>query len=96
MNPQYDTAWRKHFSICIHRFCFKGLTLLPSEWPKLYGVMAILSVIGLNWDELKVLGQWQMKYGYLSLLHGFVVSEWCDVKLFCKMSVVGMYNSCPH
>ena len=38
-----------------------------------------------------------MKYGYfLSLLYGFVVSEWCDVKLFRKMSVVGMYNSCPH
>ena len=31
----------------MHSFTFMTLTLFHSEWPKLYGVLAILSAIGL-------------------------------------------------
>ena len=36
---------------CILQLCY--LTLLHSKWPKLYGVLAILSTIGLKREEAK-------------------------------------------
>ena len=46
------TGWHKQISWA---FCARGrceiklffLTLLPSEWPELYGVLAVLSAVGL-------------------------------------------------
>ena len=34
--------------------CKLALTLLHSEWPKLYGVLAVLSAIGLNLSQISI------------------------------------------
>ena len=46
------TAWRKMLRDQLNSICgFFSLTLLHSEWPKLLGVLAVLSAIGLNGIE---------------------------------------------
>ena len=35
----------------MNTYDYETLTLLHSQGPKLYGVLALLSAIGLNWNE---------------------------------------------
>ena len=49
------------------------LTLLISEWPKLYGLLDILSAVGLGGGDSTVTGLVQLKILVIDL-----ITEWLD------------------
>ena len=89
-----------------YRVSYLSLTLLHSEWPKLYGVLAVLSAIGLctvGQTILSCLNMW-MKLIALRMaetLWSFGCSE-CNRVMYCRIShtelpeYVYIYYICKH